>query len=190
MAAAARTLEGRWRLRPLVSASHCVWEDRREPWEQGGQVVLGGCGHRLCWLMGDVRALEGIGFLPPPAALSRSAVFQRDPITISLQSQGRGRSRGDRRELPAGQRGPFKPPPLSYTCSRSSEIWGLVWETVRTSERSPPGLCGASGFESALRRADVFDLQQGLARPRGSMASADSTSTVHRRGSPLCAVTC
>lgn len=25
---------------------------------------------------------------------------------------------------------------------------------------------------------------------RGSMASADSTSTVHRRGSPLCAVTC
>lgn len=42
----------------------------------------------------------------------------------------------------------------------------------------------------ALRRADVFDLQQGLARPRGSMASADSTSTVHRRGSPLCAVTC
>lgn len=110
MAAAARTLEGRWRLRPLVSASHCVWEDRREPWEQGGQVVLGGCGHRLCWLMGDVRALEGIGFPPPPAALSRSAVFQRDPITISLQSQGRGRSRGDRRELPAGQRGPFKPP--------------------------------------------------------------------------------
>lgn len=88
-----------------------------------------------------------------------------------LPSLCRARAVGDPEEIGGssqqGRSGGVKPPSLTYTCSRSSEIWGLVWETVRTSERSPPSLCGASGFESALRRADMFDLQQGLARPEG-----------------------
>lgn len=35
--------------------------------------------------MGDVRALERIGFLPPPAALSRFCCFPEGPITISAE---------------------------------------------------------------------------------------------------------
>lgn len=112
MAAAARTLEGRWRLQPLVSAGHCVWEDRREPWEQGGQVVLGGFRHRLCWLMGDCQGFGGDRVSNASSCPKPLLLFSRG---TQLPSLCRARAVGDPEEIGGssqqGSRGLLSPPP-------------------------------------------------------------------------------
>lgn len=66
----------------------------REPWEQRKAGKPGGPRKLRAWLAGgkgaeeNVRALEGIGFLPPPAALSCLCCFPEGPNYNPLVEPG------------------------------------------------------------------------------------------------------
>lgn len=80
-------------LQSLVSA-RTVEGSSREPWEQRRAGKPGGPRKLPAWLAGgkgadeNVRALEGIGFLPPPAALSCLCCFPEGPNYNPLVESG------------------------------------------------------------------------------------------------------
>lgn len=80
-------------LQSLASA-RAAERSNREPWEQGRAGKLGGLRKLWAWLAGgngadeNVRALEGIGFLPPPAALSCLCCFPEGPNYHPLVEPG------------------------------------------------------------------------------------------------------
>lgn len=80
-------------LQSLASA-RAVERSNREPWEQGRAGKLGGLRKLQAWLAGgkgadeNVRALEGIEFLLPPAALNCLCCFPEGPNYHPLVEPG------------------------------------------------------------------------------------------------------
>lgn len=123
----------------LASTSHCVWDGRPQGAMGTGRAERPGGPRKLQAqaLPSDCQGFGGIGFLPPPAALSRFCCFPEGPNYHLFAEPGPWEI-GDSSQQ--GSRGLLSPPPSRTPVRDHLRFGDWFGKNVRTSEQSPRSL--------------------------------------------------